>query len=212
MAAPVESRPRFLTGALPVGLLLALAAGTVLRLVPWAKFQGVGFDESLYVAYLGKLLEVGLWRYPDIVDGWLSLQRTLPGSILPPTRFLDILTALVWHGVFGTGPLASFHAVSRAFAVGNLLLGMVFAFRLGGARLKDVAGLSLTKLFVGSEGTLGIVTEVVLRLIPKQRPPATLVATFATLDDATAAVLAIRRQLRPSMLEFMDGPTIRAAT
>ena len=49
-----------------------------------------------------------------------------------------------------------------------------------------------------------------LRLVPKQRPPATLVATFATLDDATATVLAITRRMRPSMLEFMDRPTINA--
>ena len=49
-----------------------------------------------------------------------------------------------------------------------------------------------------------------LRLIPAQRPPATLVATFATLDDATATVLDITRRMRPSMLEFMDRPTINA--
>src|SRR5690606_3249186 len=60
------------------------------------------------------------------------------------------------------------------------------------------------------EGTLGIVTSVVLRLIPAQRPPATLVATFGTLDDATDTVLAITRRMRPSMLEFMDRPTINA--
>src|SRR5688572_21912190 len=73
---------------------------------------------------------------------------------------------------------------------------------LGGPRLKDVAGLSLTKLFVGSEGTLGIITEVVLRLLPAQRAPATVVATFESLDDAMATVLDITRRMRPSMLEF----------
>ncbi|KRF07551.1 FAD-linked oxidase [Nocardioides sp. Soil777] len=81
---------------------------------------------------------------------------------------------------------------------------------LGGPRIKDVAGLSLLQLFVGSEGTLGVVTRAILRLEPEQAVGATMVAAFPTMSAAAEAVVAIRRRLRPSMLELMDQPSIRA--
>ena len=81
---------------------------------------------------------------------------------------------------------------------------------LGGKRIKDVAGLSLVKLFVGSEGTLGVVTRAILRLIPAQGARSTLVASFPTVADAAAAVVEVGRTLRPSMMELMDRASINA--
>jgi glycolate oxidase len=81
---------------------------------------------------------------------------------------------------------------------------------LGGKRIKDVAGLSLLKLFVGSGGTLGIITSVVLRLIPAQGPRSTLVAYFPTVQSAADTVVAIGAKLRASMMELMDQTSINA--
>jgi glycolate oxidase len=81
---------------------------------------------------------------------------------------------------------------------------------LGGKRIKDVAGLSLLKLFVGSGGTLGIITSAILRLIPVPGPKSTLVAYFPTVQAAADTVVAIGQTLRASMMELMDQTSINA--
>jgi len=82
--------------------------------------------------------------------------------------------------------------------------------RLGGRTIKDVAGLDLKRLFVGSEGTLGVITEATLRLRPMPPAPSTVVATFADPVDAGRAVSATMASLRPSALELMDRAAVAA--
>jgi glycolate oxidase len=103
------------------------------------------------------------------------------------------------------------YGVTTDYVLGmQVVLADGTAVRLGGPRLKDVAGLSLTKLFVGSEGTLGVVTEVTLRLLPAQNTSSVVVATFASVESAVDAVLGVSARLRPAMLEFMDSASINA--
>jgi glycolate oxidase len=81
---------------------------------------------------------------------------------------------------------------------------------LGNKCVKDVAGYSLKDLFVGSEGTLGIVTEVLLRLLPKPAARQTLLATYSRMDAAAETVSAIiAARIVPCTLEFLDRRTIR---
>ncbi|MDA1273580.1 MAG: FAD-binding protein [Verrucomicrobia bacterium] len=80
---------------------------------------------------------------------------------------------------------------------------------LGNKCVKDVAGYSLKDLFIGSEGTLGVISKVLLRLIPKPASKKTMVATFNQMDQAADSVSAIiAAQIIPCTLEFLDRTTI----
>lgn len=80
----------------------------------------------------------------------------------------------------------------------------------GNKCVKDVAGYALKDLFIGSEGTLGVITKVLLKLIPKPAAKKTMVASFAQMDYAAQAVSEIiAAQIIPCTLEFLDRTTIR---
>jgi len=102
------------------------------------------------------------------------------------------------------------YGVTRNYIMGmELVLPTGELLWTGNKCVKDVAGYSLKDLFIGSEGTLGVITKVLLRLIPKPAAKKTMVATFAQMDQAAEAVSAIiAAQIIPCTLEFLDRMTI----
>ncbi len=142
--------------------------------------------------------EHGLWYPPDPASAPWS---TIGGNVATNAGGLCCLK----YGVTRDYVLGL-----RAVAGGPVAYGE--AVRLGRRTSKGVAGLDLVGLFVGSEGTLGVVTEVTLRLRPALAgPPRTVVAAFADLVSSGQAVAQItRRGLTPAVLELLDRACLEA--
>ncbi len=104
------------------------------------------------------------------------------------------------------------YGVTGDFVIGlEVVLADGRVMRTGRRTVKGVAGYDLTHLFVGSEGTLGVVTEVTVRLVPEPLAPQTVVASFAKLQDAGAVVSeVVAAGLTPSLLEILDRTTVQA--
>jgi glycolate oxidase len=136
--------------------------------------------------------EVGLFYAPD------------PGSMGFSTLGGNIATN-------AGGLCCAKYGVTRDWVLGlEVVLADGSVLRSGRRTLKGVAGYDLTSLFVGSEGTLGVITEATLRLSPHPPTPTTMIASFADLGSAGRAIHAIRTTLVPSMLELMDQMTLSA--
>lgn len=120
-------------------LLIAIAlvslAGIALRVYPSASFNGIGYDEALYRGYVNDLIANGLTSYPDLAESYVERQTALPAAILPPTRFLYIFSAHLWHQATGDEALVALHRVSCLFSILMLFAAGAFAWRLGGSRV-----------------------------------------------------------------------------
>ncbi len=102
------------------------------------------------------------------------------------------------------------YGVTRNYVMGmEVVLPDGEVMWLGNKCVKDVAGFSLKDVMIGSEGTLGVITKVLLRLIPKPAAKKTMVATFDAMDAAAQTVSdIIAAQIIPCTLEFLDRTTI----
>ncbi len=108
------------------------------------------------------------------------------------------------------GPHGVKYGVTKDYVLGlEVVLPTGEIIHTGGQTMKNVTGYDLTKLFTGSEGTLGVITKIILRLIPKPEYKQTILATYHRLEDATATVSRIiAAKIIPTTLELMDSVAI----
>lgn len=136
---------------------------------------------------------VGLFYPPDPSSSQVS---TIGGNLLENS----------------SGPKGLKYGTTKEYVIGlEVVTPTGDIIRTGGKTVKNVTGYDLTRLIVGSEGTLGIVTEATLRLIPKPQARKTLLATFNHVVDSGYAITKILASgILPAAMELMDNACIRA--
>jgi glycolate oxidase len=109
------------------------------------------------------------------------------------------------------GPRAVKYGVTKDFVLGlEVVLPTGAVITTGGETYKGVVGYDLTKLLCGSEGTLGVITRITLRLLPLPETRTTMLAIFDSIDGAAGAVAAIiRGRIIPTTLEFLDHSALK---
>ncbi len=150
---------------------------------------------------------------PGVVTGRLQAEVERHGLFYPPDpNSLDLCTIGGNVAENAGGPRALKYGVTREYVLGlEVVLPTGEVLRTGHRSIKGVAGYDLTALLVGSEGTLGIVTEVMLKLLPRLRHVATALVAFGSVAEAAAAVSRVLAQgVIPRCLELMDDVSLAA--
>ena len=108
------------------------------------------------------------------------------------------------------GPRCVKYGVTKDYILGlEVVTPQGDIIRTGGQTMKGVVGYDLTKLMVGSEGTLGVITRIIIKLLPLPEAKKTMLVLFDSIDGAARAVSAIiGGKIIPTTLEFMDATTI----
>ncbi len=151
---------------------------------------------------------------PAVITGQLQREAAALGLFYPPDPQSVDSCSIGGNVATGAGgPRAVKYGVTRDYVTGcELVLPTGETLTLGGKIVKYATGYHLLDLVIGSEGTLGVVTQVTVKLLALPPHRASLLVPFAGLAEAAAAVAEIvRRRLVPATLEFMDAGAIGAA-
>jgi glycolate oxidase len=149
---------------------------------------------------------------PGLINLWLTQAVQPRGYFFAPDPSSQMVSSI--GGNISTnagGPHCLKYGITVNHVLGlELVTGAGEVVRLGG-KVRDRPGYDLTGVAVGAEGTFGIVTRVTVRLLHLPEAVETILAVFATVEEASAAVSGIiARGIIPAALEIMDEPVIRA--
>lgn len=149
---------------------------------------------------------------PGVVNADLKREARAVGLDYPPDPASHGFSTIGGNVATNAGGLCCVkYGVTADYVLGlEVVLGDGSVLRTGRRTRKGVAGYDLTRLFVGSEGTLAVVTGATLRLRPLPPQAATIVVSFKTLEAVGRAIAAITSSVVPSMLELLDRATIQA--
>ncbi len=171
----------------------------------------------LCTARMNRVLELDRANLALLVEAGATTQQVADaaggaGLFYPPDPGSMKISTIGGNVAENSGGLRGLkYGVTRNYVMGlEVVLPDGTVLWTGNKCVKDVAGYSLRDLFIGSEGTLGVITRVLLRLIPKPAARKTIVATFERMDQAAQTVSdIIAAPIIPCTLEFLDRTTIR---
>ena len=150
---------------------------------------------------------------PGVITGDLQREVEKRGLFYPPDPARHDFCTIGGNVAECAGGLRAVkYGVTKDYVLGlEVVLPTGEIIRTGGRTLKSVAGYDLTKLIVGSEGTLGIATTIILKLLPQPESVRPLSVLFDSIEAAAAAVSSIiAGRILPRALEFMDHAALRA--
>jgi glycolate oxidase len=151
---------------------------------------------------------------PGIITGVFQAEVERHGLFYPPDPNSADLCSLGGNVAENAGgPRALKYGVTREYVLGlEVVLATGEVLRTGHRSIKGVAGYDMTALLVGSEGTLGIVTEIMVKLLPRPRHVSTALVTFRTVEDAARAVSRVLAAgIIPRCLELLDDVALEAS-